>query len=83
VFGSLLGELIDLFTLGSPDPMSRQTARRADPFSLARAKAIEAKATQPSLAATLRVGAWAGGWRRAAGRLGGLRLHQPGWASAD
>ena len=43
-----------------------------DPFSLERAKAIEAKAAQPLLAATLRVGAWADGRRRAGGRLGGL-----------
>ena len=71
--GSLLGELIDLFTPGSPHPMNPRTPQRTtDPFSLERAKAIEAKAGEPLLAATIRVGAWASGWRRAGGRLGGL-----------
>jgi hypothetical protein len=71
--GSLLGELIDLFTPGSPHPMSQQaTQRRADPFSLERAKAIEAKARQPLLAGTVRIGAWASTRRRAGGRLRGL-----------
>ena len=51
-------------------PAAQQT--RVDPFSLERAKAIEAKAAQPMLAATLRIGAWADGRRRAGGRLGGL-----------
>ncbi len=46
--------------------------RTADPFSLERARAIDAKASAPLLAATLRVGAWAEGRRRAGGRLGGL-----------
>ncbi|HXB64295.1 MAG TPA: TraM recognition domain-containing protein [Solirubrobacteraceae bacterium] len=67
--GGLLLEFIDVFLPGSP-PAGQQT--RVDPFSLERAKAIEAKAAQPLLAATLRVGAWADGRRRAGGRLGGL-----------
>jgi hypothetical protein len=72
-FGSLLGELLDAFTSGSPHPMSPQTTRQAaDPFSLERAKGIDAKAGAPLLAGTLRTGAWADGWRRAGGRLGGL-----------
>jgi hypothetical protein len=72
-FGSLLGELIDLFTPGSPHPMSQKGSQRtADPFSLERARAVDAKASAPLLAATLRVGAWAKGRRRAGGRLGGL-----------
>jgi hypothetical protein len=70
--GSLLGELIDAFTPGSPHPMSQRTHRAADPFSLERAKAIEAKAGQPLLAGTVRIGAWASTRRRAGGRLGGL-----------
>jgi hypothetical protein len=69
--GGLLLELIDVFLPGSP-PAGGQQAGRVDPFSLERAKAIEAKAAQPLLAATLRVGAWADGRRRAGGRLGGL-----------
>jgi hypothetical protein len=69
--GGLLLELIDVFLPGSP-PAGGQLAGRVDPFSLERAKAIEAKAAQPLLAATLRVGAWADGRRRAGGRLGGL-----------
>jgi hypothetical protein len=69
--GGLLLELIDVFLPGSPTPASQQ-AGRVDSFSLERAKAIEAKAAQPLLAATLRVGAWADGRRRAGGRLGGL-----------
>ena len=67
--GGLLLEFIDVFLPGSP-PAGQQA--RVDPFSLERAKAIEAKAAQPLLAATLRVGAWADGRRRAGGRLGGL-----------
>ncbi len=70
--GGLLLELIDVFLPGSPTPAGGQQAGRVDPFSLERAKAIEAKAAQPLLAATLRVGAWADGRRRAGGRLGGL-----------
>jgi len=70
-FGGLLLELIDVFLPGSPPATGTQT-RRVDPFSLERAKAIEAKAAQPLLAATLRAGAWAGDRRRAGGRLGGL-----------
>ena len=70
-FGGLLVELIDVFLPGSPPPAGEQ-ARRVDPFSLERAKAIEAKSAQPLLAATLRAGAWADGRRRAGGRLGGL-----------
>jgi hypothetical protein len=69
----LLGAVIDLFTPNSPHPMSpKGTQRSADPFSLERAQAIEGKAARPLLAATLRVGAWAGGRRRAGGRMGGL-----------
>jgi hypothetical protein len=70
--GGLLLELIDVFLPGSPTPAGGQQAGRVDPFSLERAKAIEAKAAQPLLDATLRVGAWADGRRRAGGRLGGL-----------
>ncbi len=70
--GGLLLEFIDVFLPGSPPPAGGQQAGRVDPFSLERAKAIEAKAAQPLLAATLRVGAWADGRRRAGGRLGGL-----------
>jgi hypothetical protein len=70
--GGLLLELIDVFLPGSPIPAGGQQAGRVDSFSLERAKAIEAKAAQPLLAATLRVGAWADGRRRARGRLGGL-----------
>ncbi len=70
-FGGLLLELIDVFLPGSP-PAAGQQVRRVDPFSLERAKAIEAKAAQPLLAATLRAGAWADDRRRAGGRLGGL-----------
>jgi hypothetical protein len=69
--GGLLLELIDVFLPASPPAGGQQTGR-VDPFSLERAKAIEAKAAQPLLAATLRVGAWADGRRRAGGRLGGL-----------
>ena len=69
--GGLLLELIDVFLPGSA-PAGGQQAGRVDPFSLERAKAIEAKAAQPLLAATLRAGAWADGRRRAGGRLGGL-----------
>ena len=69
VVGGLLLQFIDVFLPGSP-PTGQQT--RVDPFSLERAKAIEAKAAQPLLAATLRVGAWADGRRRSGGRLGGL-----------
>jgi hypothetical protein len=70
--GSLLGELIDQFTSGSSDRRSKQTKHRADPLSLDRAKAIDAKAAQPLLAVTLRIGAWGNGRRQAGGRLGGL-----------
>jgi hypothetical protein len=71
--GSLLGGVVDAFTPGSPHPMGRPApARVADPFSLERARAIEAKAGTPLLAATIRAGAWATGRRRARGRLGGL-----------
>ena len=72
-FASLLGEANDAFTPGSPHPMNQRGAQRgADPFSLERARAIDAKAAQPLLAGTLRVGAWAKGRRRTGGRLGGL-----------
>jgi hypothetical protein len=72
-FGVLLGGLIDALTPNSPHPMNPRPAQRAaDPFSLERAKAIDAKAGQPLLAATVRVGAWAPTRRDARGRLGGL-----------
>jgi TraM recognition site of TraD and TraG len=71
--GSILGGMLDMLTPGSPHPVGRPApARVADPFSLERARAIEAKAGVPLLAATLRVGASASGRRRARGRLGGL-----------
>lgn len=71
--GRLLLEFIDIFLPGSPPPAAgQQAAGRVDPFSLEPAKAIETKAAQPLLAATLRVGAWADDRRRAGGRLGGL-----------
>jgi hypothetical protein len=70
---SFLGEVLDVFTPGSPHPMSRPApTRTADPFSMERARAIDAKASTPLLAATLRVGGWATRRRRAHGRLGGL-----------
>jgi len=69
---SFLGEMLDMFT-SSPHPTSRPApTRAADPFSLERARAIDAKASTPLLAGTLRVGGWAIGRRRARGRLGGL-----------
>jgi hypothetical protein len=71
VVGGLLLEFIDVFLPGSPPPAGEQ-ARRVDTFSLERAKAIETKAAQPLLTATLRTGAWADDRRRAGGRLGGL-----------
>ena len=68
-----LGGMLDVLTPSSPHPMGRPApARAADPFSLERARAIDAKASTLLLAATLRVGAWASGRRRARGRLGGL-----------
>lgn len=71
--GSLLAGIMDAFTPGSPHPMRQQrTSGPADPFSLERARAIDAKASAPLLAATLRAGSWASGWRRASGRLAGL-----------
>jgi hypothetical protein len=70
--GSLAGELLDAFTPGSAYPFSQQAGRAVDPLSLERAKAIEAKAGQPLLAGTVRIGAWAPTRRGARGRLGGL-----------
>jgi hypothetical protein len=71
--GSSLGGMLDVLTPSSPHPMGRQApVRAADPFSLERARAIDAKAGTLLLAATLRVGASASGRRRARGRLGGL-----------
>jgi TraM recognition site of TraD and TraG len=71
--GSLLGGIFDAFTADSPHPFRRPAQpRTVDPFSLERARAIEAKACKPLLAATLRTGAWASGRRQARGRLGGL-----------
>jgi hypothetical protein len=74
VFGSLLGGLVDMFTPGPSSPAGGSTAaaRVVDPFSLERAKAIDRKASEPLLAATLRIAAWARTRRRAGGRLGGL-----------
>jgi hypothetical protein len=70
---AFLGEMLDMFTSGSPHPASRPApTRAADPFALERARAIDAKASIPLLAGTLRVGGWAIGRRRARGRLGGL-----------
>jgi hypothetical protein len=70
---SFLGEILDMFTSGSQHPASRSApTRAADPFALERARAIDAKASTPLLAGTLRVGGWAIGRRRARGRLGGL-----------
>jgi hypothetical protein len=70
---SLLSGMFDAFTPGSPHPVSRPAPSRvADQFSLERARAIDAKAGTPLLAATLRVGGWAAGRRRARGRLRGL-----------
>lgn len=72
-FASLLLGVIEMFTAGSSHPTGQKTSQRiADPFSLERARAIDSKAARPLLAATLRVGAWADGWRRAGGRMGGL-----------
>ncbi len=71
--GSLLGGLVDAFTPDSPHPFRRPAQRQTvDPFSSERARAIEAKACKPLLAATLRAGAWGSGRRQARGRLGGL-----------
>ena len=85
---SLLGEMLDMFTPGSPHPMSRPApARAADPFSLERARAIDAKAEHTVVggdAARRRVGdgpaagarAGCGGLLAALGQyqeLGGLR----------
>jgi TraM recognition site of TraD and TraG len=71
--GSSLGGMLDVLTPSSPHPMGCPApARAADPFSLERARAIDAKAGTLLLAATLRVGASASGRRRARGRLGGL-----------
>jgi hypothetical protein len=53
-------------------PISDAPTRIADPFSLERARGIDAKAGTPLLAATIRTGAWATERRRARGRLGGL-----------
>lgn len=72
--GSFVSGMIDVFLAsGSPHRTGAQAVRRtADPFSLERARAIDAKANGPLLAATLRAAAWADGRRRAGGRLGGL-----------
>jgi len=71
--GEALGGVLDVLTPSSPHPMGRQTARPgADQFSLECARAIEAKASGQLLAATVRVGAWASGRRRARSRLGGM-----------
>jgi len=71
--GEALGGVLDVLTPSSPHPMGHQTARAGvDQFSLECARAIEAKASGPLLAATVRVGAWASGRRRARSRLGGL-----------
>lgn len=70
--GSSLGGMLDVVTR-SPHPLGRPAqTRAADPFSLERARAIDAKAGTLLLAATLRVGALAHGRRCARARLGGL-----------
>jgi hypothetical protein len=70
---ALLAGMFDALTPGSPHPVGRlPSPGPVDPFSLERARAIEAKACTPLLAATIRVAAWAHGRRRAGGRLGGL-----------
>jgi hypothetical protein len=71
--GSAVGGVLDALTPGSPHPIGRPAATRvADPFALERARAIDAKASAPMLAATIRAGAWATSRRRARGRLGGV-----------
>jgi hypothetical protein len=71
--GSTVGGVLDALTPGSPHPIGRPAPTRvADPFALERARAIDAKAAAPMLAATIRVGAWAASRRRARGRLGGV-----------
>ncbi len=71
--GSALGGVLDALTPGSPHPVGRPAATRvADPFALERARAIDAKAAAPMLAATIRAGAWARSRRQARGRLGGV-----------
>ncbi len=70
---SFLQGAIELVAAGSSRPTGPKTSQPiADPFSLERARAIDNKAARPLLAATLRVGAFADGWRRAGGRVGGL-----------
>lgn len=70
--GEFAGGVLDVLTPGSPHPMGRRVSHGADPFSLERARAIEAKASGPLLAGTVRVGAWASSRRRARGRLAGV-----------
>lgn len=74
--GTFLGEMVDIVASSSKSRRGGQrTAPRAlppDPFALERARAIEAKASQPLLAATVRLAAWAPSRRRARERLSGL-----------
>ncbi len=70
--GEFAGGMLDVLTPGSPHPMGRRVSRGADPFSLERARAIEAKASGALLAGTVRVAGWAGNRRRARGRLAGV-----------
>lgn len=70
--GEFAGGMLDVLTPGSPHPMGRRVSHGADPFSLERARAIEAKSSGALLAGTVRVGAWASNRRRARGRLAGL-----------
>jgi hypothetical protein len=66
---SLLGGLFDAFTPNSPHSFKRRTVTHtAQPFSLERARAIDAKAGTPLLAAT--AGGPPGGGGRAAGCVG-------------
>jgi hypothetical protein len=74
--GAFVGGMVEVFKASSA--RGRHSVRSVprsspvDPFSLERARAIEAKASQPLLAATVRIGAWAPVRRRARGRLSGL-----------
>ena len=70
--GEFAGGMLDVLTPGSPHPMGRRVSHGADPSSLERARAIEAKASGALLAGTVRVGAWASERRRARSRLAGL-----------
>jgi hypothetical protein len=74
--GAFVGEIVEVFKASSARGQSSirpvTHSSPTDPFSLERARAIETKASQPLLAATVRLGAWAPARRRARGRLSGL-----------